>query len=99
MPDRSSKRDNDVISPDRYIAIGNRQSQIGNERGALAAYDRAVRLAPGYARAYNYRGTLKHQELAERLGALVDYDRAISLAPNLAAAYFARSLLKRNLQR
>ena len=61
MPDRSSKRDNDVISPDRYIAIGNQQSQIGNERGALAAYDRAVRLDPRYARAYNYRGSFKYQ--------------------------------------
>ena len=97
MSDRSSERGSYVITPDSYIAIGNQQSQIGNDLGALAAYDRAVSLAPSYARAYNYRGTLKHQELGDPVGALADYDKAISLDPNLAAAYFVRSLLKRNL--
>ena len=94
MPDRSSKRDNDVISPDRYIAIGNRQSQIGNERGALAAYDRAVRLAPGYARAYNYRGAFKNASLKDIQGAVADFDSAVRCDPDYAVAYANRGLLR-----
>ena len=49
MSERASERDNYFIQPDDYIALGNRQSQIGNDFGALAAYDRAVSLAPNYS--------------------------------------------------
>jgi tetratricopeptide (TPR) repeat protein len=72
-----SEREQGVVTPDSYIAIGNRQSQIGNERGALAAYDRAVGIAPGYARAYNYRGSFKYAKLRDIQGAIVDFDSAV----------------------
>ena len=60
MSERASERDNYLIQPDDYIALGNRQSQIGNALGALAAYDfpkgtlreRAVSLAPNSVKAY-----------------------------------------------
>ena len=52
MSDKLPEQRDYTISPDLYIAIGNRQSQIGRDLDALAAYDRAVRLAPNYARAY-----------------------------------------------
>ena len=67
MSKRSSKRDNDVITPDRYIAIGNRQSQSGNYPSALVAYDLAVKLAPNYADSYNYRGAFKYAHLGMRI--------------------------------
>ena len=73
MSERSSKRDNDVVTPDSYIttalrracAFGNYQSQSGNYERALAAYDCAVRLDPSYARAYNYRGSFKYASLGD----------------------------------
>jgi tetratricopeptide (TPR) repeat protein len=77
MSDRPSERDNYLLTPDRYIAIGNRQSQIGNDLGALAAYDLAVGIAPNYARAYDYRGSFKYANLGDIQGALADYDLAI----------------------
>jgi cytochrome c-type biogenesis protein CcmH/NrfG len=54
MSDKLPKQPGFTIIPDSYISIGNRHSQMGNYSSALAAYDRAVRLAPNYARAYNY---------------------------------------------
>ena len=77
MSKRSFKRDNDVITPDRYIARGNRQSQSGNYLGALAAYDCAVRLDPNYAASYNYRGAFKYAYLGDIQGAIADFDSAI----------------------
>jgi tetratricopeptide (TPR) repeat protein len=93
MSDRSSKRDYDVVTPDRYIALGNRQSQIGNDLGALAAYDRAVSLAPNYAKAYNYRGSFKFARLGDIQGAIADFDSAIRYDPDYAVAYANRGLI------
>jgi tetratricopeptide (TPR) repeat protein len=94
MSDRSSERDQGVMTPDSYIAIGNRQSQIGNDLGALAAYDRAVRLAPSYARAYNYRGSFKYAYLRDIQGAVADFDSAIRYDLDYAVAYANRGLLR-----
>ncbi|MCY7337128.1 MAG: hypothetical protein LH613_13100 [Chamaesiphon sp.] len=91
---KSPKRDNYVITPDSYITSGNHQSQAGNDRGALAAYDLAVRCDPGYARAYNYRGSFKYARLGDILGAIADCDAAIHLDPNYAIAYANRGLLR-----
>ena len=94
MSDRSSERGSYVITPDSYIAIGNRQSQIGNERGALAAYNRAVGIAPDYARAYNYRGSFKYAKLRDIQGAVADFDSAVRYDPDYAVAYANRGLLR-----
>ena len=67
-----------TVSADCYIAIGNRQSQLGNYPSALAAYDRAITIAPSYARAYNYRGSFRYAKLGDIQGALVDFDAAIT---------------------
>jgi hypothetical protein len=72
MSERASERDNDLIQPDDYIELGNRQSHIGNALGALAAYDRAVCLAPSYADAYNYRGSFKFAHLGDIQGATAE---------------------------
>ena len=83
---KSSEGGSYVITPDSYIAIGNRQSQIGNDLGALAAYDRAVSLAPNYAKAYNYRGSFKFARLGDIAGAIADFNCAISYDPDYAVA-------------
>ena len=59
MSDKLPKQHDLIIASDRYIAIGNRQSQSGNYPSALVAYDLAVKLAPNYADSYNYRGAFK----------------------------------------
>jgi tetratricopeptide (TPR) repeat protein len=65
MSDKLPERRGYIISPDSYIAIGNRQSQIGNYPSALAAYNRAVRIAPSYARAITIavRLSMPHWEM------------------------------------
>ena len=94
MSKRSSKRDNDVITPDRYIAIGNRQSIAGNYPSALVAYDLAVKLAPRYADSYNYRGAFKYAHCRDIQGAIADFDSAIGYDPDYAVAYANRGLLR-----
>ena len=71
MPDKFDRYP-PAVSPDCYIAIGNRQSQLGNYPSALAAYDRAITIAPSYARAYNYRGSFRYAKLGDIQGAMVD---------------------------
>jgi cytochrome c-type biogenesis protein CcmH/NrfG len=56
MSDKLPKQDDHTTISDNYILIGNQQSKKGDNRGALVAYERAIRLSPRYARAYNYRG-------------------------------------------
>jgi tetratricopeptide (TPR) repeat protein len=94
MSDKLPEQRDYTISPDLYIAIGNRQSQIGRDFDALAAYDRAVRLAPNYARAYNYRGSFKYARLGDLQGAIADFDSAIGYDPDYATAYANRGLLR-----
>jgi hypothetical protein len=80
MSERASERDNYLTQPDDYIELGNRQSQVGNALGALAAYDfpkgtlrdRSVSLAPSYADAYNYRGSFKFAHLGDIQGATAE---------------------------
>jgi tetratricopeptide (TPR) repeat protein len=102
MSDKLPKHGGRIITADDYIstalrrvrAFGNRQSQIGNDRGALAAYDRAVRQAPSYARAYNYRGSFRYAKLRDIQGAIVDFDSAVRCDPDYAIAYANRGLLR-----
>jgi tetratricopeptide (TPR) repeat protein len=63
--------------PDCYIAIGNRQSQLGNYPSALAAYDKAITVAPAYGRSYNYRGSFRYAKLGDIQGAMADFNLAI----------------------
>ena len=83
-----------TVSPDCYIAIGNRQSQLGNYPSALAAYNRAITIAPSHARAYNYRGSFRYAKLGDIQGAIADFDAAIEFNPDYAIAYANRGLLR-----
>ena len=57
-----------------------RQFQQGDERGAIAAYDRALELSPNYMEGYAYRG-LARASLGQLEAAIADYDRALTLTP------------------
>lgn len=57
---------------------------------AIAGYSEAIRLVPGYTRAYNRRGVLYQQQ--GKLGeAVADYTTAIGQLPNEANFYFNRA--------
>jgi tetratricopeptide (TPR) repeat protein len=68
---------------------GVRLMQQGQQHEAIAAFDKAIRLNPRSAEAYNGRGITYH-ELAQYERAIKDYDAAIRLNPQFADAYFNR---------
>jgi|GEM_PF-3414827 len=94
MSDKLPEQRGYIIAPDCYIAIGNRQSQLGNYPSALAAYERAIKIAPSYAASYNYRGAFKYAKLRDIQGAIADFDSAIRYDPDYAVAYANRGLPK-----
>jgi tetratricopeptide (TPR) repeat protein len=56
---------------------------LGRLEESLAAYDRAIALAPDFAGTYANRGIL-HDRMGHHQQALADYDKALSMAPRLA---------------
>jgi tetratricopeptide (TPR) repeat protein/S1-C subfamily serine protease len=65
----------------------------GNRQGAIADYDKAIRLNPNYAFAYFNRGNSRYN-LEDKKGAIADYDQAIRLNPNFASAYNNRGIAR-----
>ena len=65
---------------------------------AIDAYDKAIRLMPNLAVAYNNRGNAK-SNLGHHEEAVADYDEAIRLKPDDAKAYNNRGNAKDNLGR
>jgi Tfp pilus assembly protein PilF len=55
-------------------------------------FDRAVKIAPDYARAYHMRGLISEKRGDDQT-ALTDFDRAIELNPDYGAAYYSRATL------
>jgi len=76
-----------------WDAIATLRSFALDQRGALAAYDRAVTLAPHDPR-FTYNRASVRRFLGDLAGAEADYDRAISLKPLDFEAYLNRSELR-----
>ena len=81
------------ISAETYLIWGHTKYDLGLYQGAIAAYDKAIRLKPDYAYAYITRGDAKAQ-LDQYFGAIADFDTAIRLKPDYANAYVSRGLTK-----
>lgn len=64
-------------------------------RAGIRAFDRALRLWPGFAQVYYRRGLIRGRELSDQPGALADLARAIELAPGWAEPYLQRGLFER----
>jgi Tfp pilus assembly protein PilF len=85
---------NTAPKADDYIALAGQKYEIGDYRGSLANFDRAISIVPNFAIAYGYRGFIKAERLQDVRGALADYNRAIQLDPKSAITYRNRGLLK-----
>ena len=59
------------------------RSKLGDNRGAMADYNEAVRINPNYALAYDNRGNAR-RALGDNKGALADYNEAVRISPNFA---------------
>lgn len=77
---------------------GNTLRGAGRLEEALASYDAAVALDPGYAHAWCNRGVVL-QALGLQDRALASFDRAIGLDPRDAMAHYNRALLLQEAER
>ncbi len=78
----------DKNSPDEksYCNRGYAKHNLGDYRGAIQDYNKAIQLNPDYANAYYNRGIAKAR-LGDYRGAIQDYNKAIQLNPDDAEAY------------
>ena len=60
---------------------------------AILDYNKAIELAPGEAKFYNYRGQLYENELNQFEKSLSDYNKAIELEPKEGEWLFNRAFL------
>jgi serine/threonine protein kinase, bacterial len=82
---------------DRAIEAGDKKYNDNDINGALAEYNRAIKLAPNDPRGYNGRGAIYEVKLRQSEPALADYNRAIQLAPKDSTGYRNRADLKNSL--
>jgi tetratricopeptide (TPR) repeat protein len=72
--------------------------ELQRYQDALSAYEKAVKIRPDYAEAWNGQGKVLY-ELKEYKAALTAYDRAIQLQPDYLEAWVGRGFVLKNLQR
>lgn len=84
----------DRASVNAQMADGLAHAWQGDWDGAIAAFDKAIEVAPKSAEAYLNRG-LAYQAQGDDDRALTDLDRAVRYAPNAARGYYHRSLLQK----
>src|SRR5437660_4528769 len=74
------------------IALNNRGNAYHAKKNydrAIEDYDRAIKLDPGYARAFYNRG-ISYSDKGDQTRAIDDYDQAIRFNPNYTHAYSNR---------
>lgn len=79
-----------------HVADGLTLAWQGDMSGAIAAFDRAIAIAPKLSQAYLNRSMARARDGDEER-ALDDADKAIRYAPGSATAYFNRSLVLRGM--
>ena len=96
-PAKPLSQNSQSISAETYFFRANAKSELGLYHEAISDYDKAIRIEPDNANAYNNRGIAK-ANLKEYFAAIADYDTAIRLKPDNANAYLHRGIAKANLK-
>ncbi len=81
------------INPEKaiqYFNSANLKYNHGDIYGALAAYDTAILLQPGYSKAFNNRGILRASAFKDYPRAIADFTKAIELDPHYSDAFLGR---------
>jgi|SRR5579859_5300852 len=81
------------LSAEQYFARGRERHKVGDLDGAIADYDRLIKLKPDAATAYMYRGEAHHKK-GDTDRAIDDFNRAILLDSQDAIAYNGRALAR-----
>jgi tetratricopeptide (TPR) repeat protein len=71
----------------RFFNEANLKYKQGDVKGAVTSYEKAIRLNPGYYKAYNNLGILRASEMKDYAGALKDFEKAVEINPGYAEAY------------
>ena len=85
-----------AVSANTYFRRGYMKYESGDYRGAIAAYNSAIRLKPNLASAYLGRGIAK-AFLGQLNAAISDFDTVIRLKPDSVDAYVNRGQAKVDL--
>jgi tetratricopeptide (TPR) repeat protein len=78
---------------DDYVLQGSIKYKSRDYKGAIADYDKAIRISSNNAAAYSNRGDAR-SELGDEKGAIIDYEQAIRINPNNAYAYLNRGVAR-----
>jgi tetratricopeptide (TPR) repeat protein len=76
-----------------YTNRGNDKSALGDSKGAIFDYDKAITINPQYANAYSNRGLVKFT-LGDSKGAILDYNKAIDINPQSYENYSSRGVAR-----
>ena len=82
---------------EKLIISAHEKLKLEDYEGAIADYDKAIKIDLNHAPAYHNRGIAK-DELKDYIGAIADYDKAIEIEPKYALAYSNRGLTKYKLE-
>ena len=81
---------------EEYFYSAYAKHDLGDYRGAIQDYNKAIELDPDNTATYNNRGNAKYA-LGDYRGAIQDYNKAIELDPDYADAYYNKGVTKAEL--
>jgi|SRR4028118_62824 Tfp pilus assembly protein PilF len=85
-------RSHSPLCAEDFDELGINKAEERDFEGALENFDRAIKLNPDYANAYNNRANVRH-ELGDSPGAIEDYTQAILLNPNCSDFHKNRGII------